>query len=232
MGRASEVKFDLVGQRDLDQGSLAGQWRAQLVRGVGDEVTLRFERSVEPPEQVIEGIPEFLELVLRAVEGQALMQTGGGDPSGRAGDGPDGSQHPAGNEPADQEGEYGHDRQGDSRVDQKLVRVGSALCGLDRPHLCQLTHSVCQLVLVLCQLMLGRSHLTLYLCQLSRQIEYQPRRSLCQLQPSPPKLVLSLCEGSLPPALDKLDGLALRHSLSRKSWKLEMLDGESVRNRW
>jgi hypothetical protein len=34
------------------------------VGGVGDEVTLRLERRVEPPEQVIEGVPEFLELVL------------------------------------------------------------------------------------------------------------------------------------------------------------------------
>ncbi len=124
-----------VGERDLDQGSLAGQRRAQLVRGVGDELALRFEGSVEPLEQVIEGVPEFLELVLRAVERQTLVQAGGGDPAGRAGDGPDRSQHPAGDEPAGQQGEYGHDRQRDSRVDQELVRVGSALCGLDGPCL-------------------------------------------------------------------------------------------------
>ena len=150
VGRAQRGEVRVrVGERDLDQRSLACQRRAQLVRGVGDELALRLERGVEPPEQVIEGVPEFLELVLRAVEGQALVQAGGGDPSGRAGDGPDRSQHPAGNEPAGQEGEYGHDRQGDSRVDQKLVRVGSALCGLDGPYLCQLMHGVCQLTLVL-----------------------------------------------------------------------------------
>ena len=39
---------------------------------------------------------------------------------------------PATSQPA-QEGEHGHDGQGDSRVDQKLVRVGGALCGLDGP---------------------------------------------------------------------------------------------------
>ena len=162
VGRAQRGEVRVrVGERDLDQRSLACQRRAQLVRGVRDELTLRLERSVEPPEQVIEGVPEFLELVLRAVEGQALVQTGGGDPSGRAGDGPDRSQHPAGNEPAGQEGEYGHDGQSDSRVDQKLVRVGSALCGLDGPCLChlmhgvrQLMHGLCELMLVLCQLML------------------------------------------------------------------------------
>ena len=74
-----------VGERDLDQRSLAGQRRAQLVRGVGDELALRLERGVEPPKQVIEGVPEFLELVLRAVEGQALVQAGRGDPVGPCG---------------------------------------------------------------------------------------------------------------------------------------------------
>ena len=134
VGRAQRGEVRVrVGERDLDQGSLARQRRAQLVRGVGDELALRLERSVEPPEQVIEGVPEFLELVLRAIEGQALVQAGGGDPSGRAGDGPDRSQHPAGDEPASEEGEYGHDRQRDSRLDQQLVRVGSALCGLTGP---------------------------------------------------------------------------------------------------
>ena len=86
---------------------------AQFVGGVGDEVSLCFEGSVEPREQVVEGVAELLELVLRAVEGQALVQAGRGDPPGRAGDGPDGSQHPAGDEPAGEEGEHGHDGQGD-----------------------------------------------------------------------------------------------------------------------
>ena len=105
--------------------------------------------------------------------------------SGRAGDGPDRSQHPAGNDPAGQEGEHGHDRQSDSRVDQKLVRVGSALCGLDGPYLCQLMHSVCQLALVLCQLMLGLCDLMLDPCQLSRHTQYQPGPSLRQLLTEP-----------------------------------------------
>ena len=110
-----------VVERNLQEGALGGEGGAKLVGGVGDEVTLRVERRVEPPEQVVEGVAEFLQLVLRAVEGQALVQVGRGDPSGRAGDGPDGSQHPAGNEPAGEEGEDGHDGEGDSRVDEKLV---------------------------------------------------------------------------------------------------------------
>ena len=170
-----------VVERNLQQGALGGKGGAQFVGGVGDEVTLRLERSVEPPEQVIEGVPEFLQLVLRAVEGQALVQVGRGDPSGRAGDGPDGSQHPAGNEPAGEEGEHGHDGQRDSRVDEKLVRVGGALCGFGGPYLCQLMHGLCQLiaglrqlVLVLCQLIPGLCQLMLVLCQLMLDL-CQPR---------------------------------------------------------
>ena len=89
--------------------------------GVGDEVSLSLERRVESAEQLVEGVPEFLELVLWAIEGEALVQVGRGDPSGLAGDGPDGPQHPAGNEPAGQKGEDGHDGQRDARVDQQLV---------------------------------------------------------------------------------------------------------------
>ena len=155
MGCAQRGEAGLgVGERDLDQRSLARQRRAQLVRGVGGELALGLEGRFEPVEQVVEGVPEFLELVLRAVEGEALVQAGGGDPSGRARDGPDRSQHPAGDEPAGQQGEHGHDGQGDSRVDQELVRVGSALCGLDGPCLGDLMHGRRQLMLDRCQLML------------------------------------------------------------------------------
>ena len=91
--------------------------------GVGDEVSLRLEGGVEAREQVVEGVAEAFELFVGAVEGEPLLQVGGGDSAGGGGDGPDGSQHPAGDEPAGQEGEHGHDGQSDSRVDQKLVRV-------------------------------------------------------------------------------------------------------------
>jgi hypothetical protein len=220
-----------VGERDLDQGSLAGQRRAQLVRGVGDKLTLRLERSVEPRKQVIEGVPEFLELVLGAVEGQALVQTGGGDPSGRAGDGPDRSQHPAGNQPAGQDGEYGHDRQSDSRVDQKLVRVGSALCCLNGPCLCHLMHSVRQLMHGLCQLMLVLRQLMLLLCQL-RHRQFQLK---CWSLVRHRQRQLTLVLGQL-----TLDLIQTRQSLCQRKRKLgkrklgkrklEMLDGGSVRD--
>ena len=72
-------------------------------------MSLGFERRIEPSEEVIESVAEFCEFVGRAAEGQTLVQAGGGDPLCRAGDGSDGSKHPAGNEPASQEGEHGHD---------------------------------------------------------------------------------------------------------------------------
>ena len=57
------------------------------------------------------------------------------------------------------------------------MRVGSALCGLDGPHLCQLMHSICQLTLVLFQLMLGLCDLMLYPCQLSRHTQISRGRA-------------------------------------------------------
>ena len=134
--------------------------------GVGDEVSLRLERSVEPPEQVIEGVAEPLELVVGAVEGEALSQAGGRDSAGGGGDGPDGPQHPAGDQPAGQEGEHGHDGQSDSRVDQQLVRVRGALGGLDGPGLGHLVDGLGQLVDRRCQLMLVLGQLLLVLGQL------------------------------------------------------------------
>ncbi len=155
-----------VVERDLEDGALGGQGGAQLVGGVGDEVPLGLEGGFEPREEVVEGVAELLELVLRAVEGQALVQAGRGDPPGRAGDGPDGPQHPAGDEPAGQQGEHGHDGQGDAGVDQELVRVGRALRGLDGPGLGQLVHGLGQLTDGLGQLMLVLRQLLLGLCQL------------------------------------------------------------------
>ena len=50
---------------------------------------LGLEGDFEPRKEAVEGVPEFLELVFWAVEGQPLVQAGGGDPPGRPGDGPD-----------------------------------------------------------------------------------------------------------------------------------------------
>ena len=142
-------------------GAFSGERGSKLVGGVGDEASLRFEGGFEAGEEIVEGIAELLELVLWAVEGEALVQAGRGDPAAACGDGADGPQHPAGDEPAGEEGERGHDRESDSRVDKQLVRVGRALGCLGRSRLSylalgarQLTHSGYQSVLVAVQLML------------------------------------------------------------------------------
>jgi len=65
-----------VVERNLEEGALSRQGGAQLVGGVGDEVPLGLEGGFEPCEEAVEGVSEFLELVFRAVEGQALVQAG------------------------------------------------------------------------------------------------------------------------------------------------------------
>jgi len=58
-----------VVERNLEEGALGRQGGAQLVGGVGDEMPLGLEGRFEPREEAVEGVPEFLEFVLRAVEG-------------------------------------------------------------------------------------------------------------------------------------------------------------------
>ncbi len=65
-----------VVERNLEECALGRQGGAQLVRGVGDEVPLGLEGGFQPREQAVEGVPEFLEFVRRAVQGEALVQAG------------------------------------------------------------------------------------------------------------------------------------------------------------
>lgn len=54
------------------------------MRGVGHEMPLRRERCLQPAQQAIERVGEFFELIVRAVQGEPLVQAGGGDaPRGR-----------------------------------------------------------------------------------------------------------------------------------------------------
>jgi hypothetical protein len=56
-----------VVERDLQHGAFGGEWSTEFVGGVRDEVSLRLEGGVETSEEVVEGVPQFLELVLRPV---------------------------------------------------------------------------------------------------------------------------------------------------------------------
>jgi hypothetical protein len=187
-------------------------------------VPLGLEGGFEPREEAVEGIPEFLELVLRPVQGQAFVQAGRGDPPGRTGDGPDGPKHPAGHEPAGQQGEDGHDGQGDPRVDQKLVRVGRALRGLYRPGLGQLMHRLAELMDGLGQLMLVLRQLLLVPGQLLVLRRKRTRRPSAQ-----PALVLGQLVLGLQQLL--LDPFELpRQSRGQRRQRLETLDGGRVRD--
>ncbi len=112
-----------VGECDLKQGAFPGQRRAQFVRGVGGEATLGVERCLQPREQAVKGVGEFLELVVGSVQGQPFVQAAGGDPPGGSGDRAQRAQHPAGDEPADRGGGDRDDRQGDGGGDQQLPLV-------------------------------------------------------------------------------------------------------------
>ncbi len=80
-------------ERNLEEIALGGEWGAQLVGSVGDEVLLGVEGTFKPREEAVEGVAELLELVLRAGQGQALVKARRGDPPGRAGDGTDGTYY-------------------------------------------------------------------------------------------------------------------------------------------
>jgi hypothetical protein len=89
-----------VAQRHLQQGPLAGQRRAQFVRGVRDELALGPERGVQPAEQLIEGVAELLELVVGTGHREPLVQVAGGDPAGGGRDRAQRAEHPPGHQPA------------------------------------------------------------------------------------------------------------------------------------
>ena len=101
-------------ERDLYQGAFSGEGGAELVGGVGDEASLCLEGSLEACEEVVEGVGEFFEFVVGPVEAEAFVQVGGGDPACGAGDRSDGAQHPAGDEPAGEDGEDGDRGERDS----------------------------------------------------------------------------------------------------------------------
>src|SRR5689334_9063046 len=71
-----------VGEGDLEQGAFPGQGGAQLVGGAGGEAPLGAEGGFQPCEQAVEGVGEFLELVVGSWQCKALVQAAGGDPAG------------------------------------------------------------------------------------------------------------------------------------------------------
>ena len=115
-----------VPERDLKQGPLPGQRRAQLVRGVRDELALGPERGVQPGQQLVEGVTEFLEFIFRAGHRDPLMQAARRDPPGRGRDCAQRAEHPPGHQPAQAHRGHRHDPKCDPRLDEQLVHRASA----------------------------------------------------------------------------------------------------------
>ena len=111
-----------IAERELEQGALERERGAQLVRGVGDELSLRLEGRFEPAEQSVDGGAELLELVVGPVEVEPAVEVAGGDLAGGVGDRAQRAQGAAGDHPAEPEREHRHQRERDRGVEEQLVQ--------------------------------------------------------------------------------------------------------------
>nr|BFF25272.1 hypothetical protein GCM10025732_32370 [Glycomyces mayteni] len=93
--------------------------------GVGDEAALALEGAVEAGEHPVEGVGEALELVVRAVEVDALVEGPVGDAPGGGGDVVDGAQDASGDEGPEDDREEADDGEGDDRAEEDPWRVAS-----------------------------------------------------------------------------------------------------------
>jgi hypothetical protein len=90
---------------------------------------LGVERRLQPREQLVEGVAEFLELVVGSWQGQAFVQAASGDPPGGGGDRAQRAQHAARQQPPGPDRSRGHDAQGDGGPDQQQPPVDGDLLG-------------------------------------------------------------------------------------------------------
>jgi hypothetical protein len=66
-----------IGERDFEQGLKTGKGCAQLVGGVGDEVTLSLEGCFKTAKQIIEGMPQLCQLGTPLVSTSSAPSGGG-----------------------------------------------------------------------------------------------------------------------------------------------------------
>ena len=117
MGRAQRLGRGVrIVDRDLPERPLPGERGSQFVRGVGDESALCLEGVVQPGEQGVERVAEFLELVVGSGEGEALVQVGGRDVADGGGDRAQRAQNPSGHRPTQGDRDDRHAGQGDARL--------------------------------------------------------------------------------------------------------------------
>ena len=97
------------------------------MRGVGHEAPLRLERGLQACEQVVEGASELLELIVGALDVQALVQIGRGDVPGRRCDRAQGPQQPTGDQPAEAECQHDSHREHERKEDVHMMTVAGSL---------------------------------------------------------------------------------------------------------
>ncbi len=116
-----------IAESELEQRALERERRAQLVGGVGDELSLRLEGGLEPCEQSVDGRAELLELVVGSLERETAVEVAGGDLAGGVGDGAERSQGAAGDHPAEPERKRRHqserNREGEEQLVQRRIRL-------------------------------------------------------------------------------------------------------------
>jgi hypothetical protein len=78
------------------------------VRRVGGEAALRVEGGVEPREHPVEGVGQLLELVVRPLQGDPLVQGALGQALGGRGDPLQRAQHPPRHDPAEPQRQQRH----------------------------------------------------------------------------------------------------------------------------
>jgi hypothetical protein len=123
-----------IGKGDLDKGFLASKGRSQLMGGVGNEAALGDKGPLQSPEEPIKGVGQLFELVVRTLEGEALVQVGRRDVAGGGCDTSKGTQDATSDDPTERDRQDGHGGEGDPRLDEQLVELCRVLMerlGLD-----------------------------------------------------------------------------------------------------
>jgi hypothetical protein len=114
-----------VGQGDVDFGAGDRQRGAQLVGGVGGKAALGVEGGVQAREHLVEGVGQLLELVVGAVQGDALVQGALRQALGGGGDALQRAQHLPGHHPAQPQRPQRHQPQDPQhRLQERPHRLG------------------------------------------------------------------------------------------------------------
>ena len=107
--------------------SSAARWLARGVRSSwrhrGHESALRGHRALHPAQQLVERVGQRAQLVARAAQGDAFVEGVRGDAPCPGGDGVDGSEEPARDDPADADGHRRDEGQREPRALGELRRL-------------------------------------------------------------------------------------------------------------